>query len=580
MEAAEAAEACEDTEEAVKNAGGTFWAIVTQKRRHRRNAEKNFLIIALRSFLISSILNDAGNITVRSQCEKCKVCKAEKRQMVRLPVFMSGGLYRGLHRRGSRESRKINLKKVQKGCTIIYIKFCFCRRNSDACSESMIQRSFMKTAFHTLGCKVNQYETEAMKEQFSAAGHKIVGEEEFADVYVINTCTVTNLADRKSRQYIRKMKRVNPEAVVAVTGCYAQVSPEEVSRVEGVDIVAGTGEKQNLLGYIEEFVNRKEKLKNSTVCHVRAYEELNEYQSSGIVTSMESRTRAYIKIQEGCNRFCSYCIIPFARGRVRSRELSEIAEEARQLIGKGFKEIVLTGINTALYGEDFGYGGIEPLIAKLDSLQGDFRIRLSSLEPTVINKDYVKGLLKYEKLCPHLHLSVQSGSDSVLRAMNRHYTREEYLDIVKVLQDSDPLYGITTDIIVGFPGETEEDFADSMRIIDEAGFCKVHAFKYSQRKGTKAAEMNNQVNGSIKNERSRRLIEKAEEDAGRFYRKCRGAVRRVLFEEEAGCGMLTGYTDNYVKVYVPAGNEFLNRFSEVRLLEEYKDGMKGEIANG
>ena len=192
----------------------------------------------------------------------------------------------------------------------------------------------------------------------------------------------------------------------------------------------------------------------------------------------------------------------------------------------------------------------------------------------------MKGLLKYEKLCPHLHLSVQSGSDSVLSAMNRHYTRAEYLDIVKVLQDFDSLYGITTDIIVGFPGETEEDFADSMRIIDEAGFCKVHAFKYSQRQGTKAAEMENQVDGNVKNERSRKLIEKAEADAGRFYKKCRGAVRRVLFEEEADCGMLTGYTDNYVKVYVPAGNEFLNRFSEVRLLEEYKDGMKGEIANG
>lgn len=438
----------------------------------------------------------------------------------------------------------------------------------------------MKTAFHTLGCKVNQYETEAMKEQFSAAGYRIVGEEDFADVYVINTCTVTNLADRKSRQYIRKMKRVNPKAVVAVTGCYAQVSPDEVSRIEGVDIVAGTNEKQNLIGYIEELLKQKEIVKSGAMCHVRAYEELTEYQSAGIITSMESRTRAYIKIQEGCNRFCSYCIIPFARGKVRSRNLSEIVEEARQLIAKGFKEIVLTGINTALYGEDLGYGGIEPLIAKLNGLEGDFRIRLSSLEPTVINKDYVKGLLKYEKLCPHLHLSVQSGSDRVLSAMNRHYTRAEYLDIVKVLQDFDSLYGITTDIIVGFPGETEEDFADSMRIIDEAGFCKVHAFKYSQRQGTKAAEMENQVDGNVKNERSRKLIEKAEADAGRFYKKCSGAVRRVLFEEETGCGMLTGYTDNYVKAYVPAGKEFLNRFSEVRLLEEYKDGMKGEIANG
>ncbi len=433
----------------------------------------------------------------------------------------------------------------------------------------------MKIAFHTLGCKVNQYETEAMKEQFSAAGCDIVGEEDFADAYVINTCTVTNLADRKSRQYIRKMKRVNPDAVVAVTGCYAQVNPDEVAEIEGVNVVAGTNEKQNLLRYIEEYRKARQE-----ACHVLPYEELTEYRSAGIVTSMESRTRAYIKIQEGCNRFCSYCIIPFARGKVRSRNLAEIAEEAELLIGKGFKELVLTGINTALYGEDLGYGGIEPLVARLCAIEGDFRIRLSSLEPTVINKEYVKGLLKYPKLCPHLHLSIQSGSDRVLDAMNRHYTREEYLEIVRVLQDFDALYGITTDIIVGFPGESEADFADSLDIIDRAGFCRVHAFKYSPRKGTKAAAMENQIDGAVKNQRSQLLIEKADADARRFFRRCKGAVRRVLFEEEAGEGLLTGYTDNYIKVYVPAPKALLNQFAMVTLLEEYKDGMKGEILNG
>ncbi len=433
----------------------------------------------------------------------------------------------------------------------------------------------MKIAFHTLGCKVNQYESEAMKEQFAAAGHEIVGEEDFADAYVINTCTVTNLADRKSRQYIRKMKKVSPGAVVAVTGCYAQVSPDEVSQIEGVNIVAGTGEKQNLLRYIEEF-----KAVGETQCHVRAYEELDKYQSSGIITSMESRTRAYIKIQEGCNRFCSYCIIPYARGRVRSRDLAEIVEEAAGLIEKGFKELILTGINTALYGEDLGYGGIEPLIAELNALPGDFRIRLSSLEPTVINAGYVQGLLKYEKLCPHLHLSIQSGSDRVLELMNRHYDRAEYLDIVKVLKDFDPLYGITTDIIVGFPGETEEDFADSLRLVDEVGFCKVHAFKYSPRKGTKAAALPDQLSGEVKNRRSKVLIEKAAEDARRFFALCEGAQRRVLFEEMSEDGLLTGYTDNYIKVYVPGGSERLNQFYNVRLLKEYKDGMKGEIVYG
>ena len=433
----------------------------------------------------------------------------------------------------------------------------------------------MKIAFHTLGCKVNQYETEAMKEQFAAAGHQIAGEEDFADAYVINTCTVTNLADRKSRQYIRRMKKVNPDAVVAVTGCYAQVSPDQVSKIEGVSIVAGTNEKQNLLQYIESYQATAQ-----TQCHVRAYEELDKYQSAGIITSMESRTRAYIKIQEGCNRFCSYCIIPYARGKVRSRSLAEIAEEARGLIDKGFKELILTGINTALYGEDLGYGGIEPLIAELNALPGDFRIRLSSLEPTVINASYVQGLLKYDRLCPHLHLSIQSGSDHVLQLMNRRYDRSEYLDIVKVLKDFDPLYGITTDIIVGFPGETEEDFADSLRIIDEVGFCKVHAFKYSPRKGTKAAALDGQIPGQVKNSRSKVLMQKAEEDARRFFALCQGAQRRVLFEETGEDGLLTGYTDNYIKVYVPGDGEMLNQFYNVRLLKEYKDGMKGEIDNG
>ncbi|MDD7718780.1 MAG: tRNA (N(6)-L-threonylcarbamoyladenosine(37)-C(2))-methylthiotransferase MtaB [Eubacteriaceae bacterium] len=431
----------------------------------------------------------------------------------------------------------------------------------------------MKVAFHTLGCKVNQYETEALKEQFKTDGYEIVSEDDFADVYVINTCTVTNMSDRKSRQYIRKMKRVNPSAVVAVTGCYVQVSPEEVAAIEDVDVVAGTNEKHKLLRYIEEYRTAEKKQ-----YHVKDYEELTEYISNGIVTSMESRTRAYIKIQEGCNRFCSYCVIPYARGKVRSRNPEEIIEEARGLIEQDFKEIILTGINTALYGEDTEMGGIEPLIARLNALDGDFRIRLSSLEPTVINAEYVKRLLQYDKLCPHLHLSVQSGADHVLSLMNRRYSRDEYLEIVKVLKDFDPLYGITTDIIAGFPEETEEDFRDSLRIIDQVGFCKVHAFKYSQRRGTVAAEMKGQIPGPEKNRRSQMLIEKAEESAQLFYKRCEGATRRVLFEEYADdCEMITGYTDNYIKVYVAGNEEMLNNFYDVKLIEEYKDGMKGEL---
>ncbi|MEE0516311.1 MAG: tRNA (N(6)-L-threonylcarbamoyladenosine(37)-C(2))-methylthiotransferase MtaB [Anaerovoracaceae bacterium] len=439
----------------------------------------------------------------------------------------------------------------------------------------------MKAAFHTLGCKVNQYETEAMKEQFKAFGAEIADENDFADVYIINTCTVTNIADRKSRQYIRRMKKKNPDAVIAVTGCYAQVKPEEIMALPEVDIVAGTGEKNNIIDYVRRFMEEK---KPQT--HIKRYEELCEYQDRGIITSMESRTRAYIKVQEGCNRFCAYCLIPFARGMVRSRDPREIVKEAKALIDKGFKELILTGINTALYGTEDGFkdkfpmwvsdekNGMESLISAIDGLPGEFRIRLSSLEPAVVNADYVKRLLKYERLCHHLHLSAQSGSDNVLSMMNRPYNRKDYLDIVEVLRQSDELYGISTDIIVGFPGETEQDFSDSKKLIEEAGFCKVHPFKYSKRDRTAAALMENQIPPEIKNRRMDEISSVSEKAVSNFLTKCIGDRRIVLFEEQEG-PYVTGYTDNYIKVYVK-GNE-LNCFKEVKLLEIYKDGMKGEI---
>ena len=447
----------------------------------------------------------------------------------------------------------------------------------------------MKIAFHTLGCKVNQYETEAMKEQFALAGNEIVGEEDWADVYIINTCTVTNLADRKSRQYIRRMKKQNPEAIVAVTGCYAQVSPQELTAMEEVDIVAGTGEKNNLLDYVETFRAEKQ-----AQLHIKTYDELTEYTDRGIITSMESRTRAYIKIQEGCNRFCAYCLIPFARGHVRSRNPEEVVEEAKALIEKGFKEVILAGINTALYGteESFswpltdeeaasGVSGIEIIIGRINALPGDFRIRLSSLEPTVVNAEYVKRLMQYERLCQHLHLSIQSGSTNVLKLMNRRYNRDEYLDIVRVLKEHDPGYGITTDIIAGFPGETEEDFEDSIDMIQQVKFCKVHGFRYSKRPGTAAASMKGHLDGNTKNQRITRLLEAGETSAKEFFEGClaRGEERTVLFEEWDG-DLITGYTENYIKVYAEGAEEHINSFQKVRLLEEYKDGMKGEIIYG
>ena len=431
----------------------------------------------------------------------------------------------------------------------------------------------IRIAFHTLGCKVNQYETEALKEKFVQKGYEIVSDEERADIYVINTCTVTNLADRKSRQFIRKARRLNEDAVIAVTGCYAETDPDEVSSIEGVSIVCGTGEKAELPNYIERYMSEK----GVVVEGAGDMERLDSYHSDGIITGMDSRTRAYIKIEEGCDRFCSYCIIPYARGKVRSRSLAEIKEETQGLLNRGFKEIVLTGINTALYGKDIGFDGIEPLIAELDAMPDNFRIRLSSLEPTVINKEQVRSLLKYKKLCPHLHLSVQSGSDNTLSSMARRYTRQEYLEIVKELRDFDPKYGITTDIIVGFPGESEEDFAESLSICDDAKFVKVHAFKYSPRRGTRAAEMKNQVHGEIKNRRSQALISHAERVSEDFRRSCEGSVRTVLFEEPDGDALMCGYTDNYIRVYTQADESKLNEFCKVKLDEVYKDGMKGVI---
>jgi len=442
----------------------------------------------------------------------------------------------------------------------------------------------MKIAFHTLGCKVNQYESEAMAEAFAAQGHEIVGEREFADVYVINTCTVTAVADKKSRQYIRRMKKVNPDSVIAVTGCYAQISPDDVAAVEGVDIVAGTNEKSRITEYVNRFIED-----GIRQVHIKGYEELDSYDETGMVTSTENRTRAYIKIQEGCNRFCSYCVIPYARGRVRSRNLNDILAEAKELIGAGYRELVLTGINTALYEMENPDAvdkskpyGVEKIIAALNDMEGDFRIRLSSLEPAVVNPEYVKRLLKYDKLCHHLHLSVQSGSSKVLKAMNRPYDRDEYLEIVKTLREFDPYYGISTDIIVGFPGEKEADFEDSLKLAGECAFCRTHIFKYSKRPFTKAAQMKEHVAPQVKNRRSEILHEAGKKAAYSFYESNAGKTYKVLLEEiDEAKGMVTGYTDNYIRVYIECDPEAvkdrLNEFADVRLIKSFADGMSAEF---
>lgn len=450
----------------------------------------------------------------------------------------------------------------------------------------------MKVAFYTLGCKVNQYETQGIREDFSQAGFTEVEAHEVADVYVVNTCTVTHLADRKSRQAIRRMTRLNPESVIAVTGCYAQINPEEIGGISGVDLVIGTNEKGKVLN---EVLTALKNPSEETVYKRLEYDDIWDYEETGSIVSMESRTRAYVKVQEGCDRFCSYCIIPYARGVIRSRNPLYIRKEVENLSSKGFKEIILTGINTALYGREDGFqkkhsddfqalgiknnlGGITPLIELIENIPGQFRIRLGSLEPNVVNSLDVEALKEYKRLCHHLHLSLQSGSNKVLKAMNRRYSRKDYQNILNVLRNIDPNYGITTDIIVGFPGETEEDFGETLRLVETENFCKIHIFPFSPRQGTKAADMVKQVKHSVVKDRIARLQIAADDSQNRFLEKNIGFQRQVLIEEyDSQSQEYAGYSDNYIKVFIKSELDILNQMVAPTLLEVYKSGMRGSL---
>jgi threonylcarbamoyladenosine tRNA methylthiotransferase MtaB len=436
-----------------------------------------------------------------------------------------------------------------------------------------------------------------MKENFLTRGFSVVGEEDFADVYVINTCTVTNLADRKSRQYIRRMKRLNENSLVAVTGCYVQVSPEEVSRIEGVDLIVGNDEKEHLFKYVEDRILKFNNDSEGSFCTGiwNPQDNTEEYFEGNKISEMDSRTRAYIKIQNGCNKFCSYCIIPYARGPIISRSCKEIVEEAENLIQKGYKELVLTGINTALYGMEPGYAldeeyadqvrdikGIEIVVKLLDDIPGDFRIRMGSLEPNVIDKNIAKRLLKYQKLCHHMHLSLQSGSERILKSMNRHYSSKEFLEIVEVLRKEDKDYGLTTDVIVGFPGEDECDFNQSKDVVYKSSFLKTHVFPYSERKGTKAIEMKDKISPGVKKARSKELVEYSAKISHDFLSKTIGSERVVLFEEfNSKDKEVEGHADNYVKVYCRVKDQdqqgMINNFFKVEFLQVYKDGILGKV---
>lgn len=393
-----------------------------------------------------------------------------------------------------------------------------------------------KVAFCTLGCKVNQYESNVMADMFKNNGYELVDFEEFADVYVINTCTVTNMSDRKSRQMIRKVKLINPKSILCVVGCYAQVAKSELEKIKDIDIILGTNEKRNILQAIDNYNNEK-------LCDVNDVMKVREYYTWD-ATAYTDHMRAEVKIQDGCDRFCTYCIIPYARGPVRSRSVEDIIEEIKRIAKTDVREIVITGIHISSYGKDFKDDiSLIDLLEKINEIQGIDRIRLGSLEPLIITEDFVSRIKKLDKVCNHFHLSLQSGCDTVLKRMNRRYTTSQFRDIVSLLRREIPDVALTTDVIVGFPGETDDEFKITYDFLKEVNFSKMHIFKYSPRRGTPAEKYPNQVNGNIKDERSNCLIKLSDDNEKRFANEYIGKDIEVLFENE-----YEGHTTNYIKV--------------------------------
>jgi threonylcarbamoyladenosine tRNA methylthiotransferase MtaB len=429
-----------------------------------------------------------------------------------------------------------------------------------------------KVAFYTLGCKVNQYETEAMLEMFEKEGYAQVDNEEFADVYVINTCTVTHMSDRKSRQYIRRMKKKNPDAIIAVVGCYSQVSPEEILEIEEVNLVMGTNERKTIVEEIKKLDASKKVSTVDDIMKVRAFEEIEISQSNG-------KTRAFMKIQDGCDRFCSYCIIPYARGgKVRSRSMESILEEVKKLVSNGYKEFVLTGIHVASYGKDLENEQMNLLniIKEINKVEEVQRIRLSSVEPVLFTDEFVREVCKMKKVCPHYHLSLQSGCDETLNRMNRRYTTKEYKEIVDRLRENIPNVAITTDVIVGFPGETNDEFNKTYKFLKDIELSQMHIFKYSPRKGTPAATMENQIDPQMKQFRSENLLNLSKENFTKFASKFIGKELEVLFEQNIVDNKYEGLTPNYIRVVVESNKDIQGQILKVKISNvknEYVEGI-------
>ncbi|ERI07989.1 tRNA (N(6)-L-threonylcarbamoyladenosine(37)-C(2))-methylthiotransferase MtaB [Aneurinibacillus aneurinilyticus] len=432
-------------------------------------------------------------------------------------------------------------------------------------------------AFHTLGCKVNHYETEALWQLFKQAGYEKIDFEQSADVYVINTCTVTNTGDKKSRQVIRRAIRRNPEAVVAVTGCYAQTTPHEIMAIPGVDIVVGTSGRDNLIDYVNRYLREREPINAvSNIMKAREYEELD-------VPEFTDRTRASLKIQEGCNNFCTFCIIPWARGLMRSRKPESVIEQANKLVAAGYKEIVLTGIHTGGYGEDLEDYNLARLLRELDTkVPGLKRIRISSIEASQITDEVIEVLNSSDKMCRHLHVPLQAGDDNVLKRMRRKYTTDEFRRKIEQLHQALPDVAITTDIIVGFPGETEEMYENGYRFIEEMKFAELHVFPYSKRSGTPAARMEDQVDEEVKNRRVHELIALSDKLALEYSGKFVGDVLEVIpeepYKEAPDSGLYVGHSDNYLKLVFEANESLVGKICKVRLDEPGSEYCKGTFA--
>ena len=431
-------------------------------------------------------------------------------------------------------------------------------------------------SFYTLGCKVNQYETNAMEQQFIKNNYEIVENTQKADIYIINTCTVTNMAERKSRQMLRRVKEINPSAVLVVCGCYAQVAKNELEQIPEIDIILGINEKNEIVQIVENYMEKMaEQNKKSQEAEIDDVSKQKEFLDFGDVTYTE-KNRAVVKVQDGCNMFCSYCIIPYARGRIRSRKIESVVSEIKKIAKEEIKEVVITGIHVASYGKDFDNENTSKKIRLIDLLEainkidGIDRIRLSSLEPTIVDEEFATRLSKLDKICDHFHLSLQSGCDETLKRMNRKYTTQIYRDAVATLRKYYPEASFTTDVIVGFPDETDEEFAKTYEFLKEIDFYRLHVFKYSPRRGTVAEKMPNQIDGNKKEERSNKLIELSNSTENKHNQSYIGKTVKVLFEEFED-GFFKGHTTNYMMVKVAGEEEqsdkFVNKILDVKIRE-------------